>query len=242
MKVLSIGNSFSCDAHRYLYELAKEEGVEIETTNLYIGGCSLEMHFENLINDSKNYLVYQNGYETQKYFSINEALLSDDWDVVTLQQVSFKSIDFKSYTPFLESIAKTIRNLCPRAKVYIHQTWAYENKSDLLHNLGFKSDEEMFYKIKEAYLSAVEVIRGYKVIPCGEAMLKASKEGIKVHRDGFHASLGVGRYILALTWFKALTGLEITNNSFDRFDEPITEQERKIAIKAVDVTFSEKGH
>lgn len=79
MKVLSIGNSFSCDAHRYLYELAKEEGVEIETTNLYIGGCSLEMHFENLINDSKNYLVFQNGCETQKYFSISEALLSDDW-------------------------------------------------------------------------------------------------------------------------------------------------------------------
>ena len=42
MKLLSIGNSFSQDAHNKLHALAKANGVTLETVNLYIGGCSLE--------------------------------------------------------------------------------------------------------------------------------------------------------------------------------------------------------
>ena len=44
MKVLSIGNSFSDDAQRYLRKIAAKEGVEIETLNLCIGGCPLSLH------------------------------------------------------------------------------------------------------------------------------------------------------------------------------------------------------
>lgn len=37
MKILSIGNSFSQDAHKWLHKLAKVNGVEFEIANLYIG-------------------------------------------------------------------------------------------------------------------------------------------------------------------------------------------------------------
>ena len=47
MYVVSIGNSFSQDAQRYLTRFAKAAGVDIMTRNLEIGGCSLEQHFEN---------------------------------------------------------------------------------------------------------------------------------------------------------------------------------------------------
>ena len=47
--VLSIGNSFSQDAHRYLHDFARSEGVDIETVNLFIGGCSLERHYRNMV-------------------------------------------------------------------------------------------------------------------------------------------------------------------------------------------------
>ena len=46
--VLSIGNSFSQDAHRYLHDVARNEGVVLETANLYVGGCPLERHFRNM--------------------------------------------------------------------------------------------------------------------------------------------------------------------------------------------------
>ena len=48
IKVLSIGNSFSRDAQRYSYKIAKNEGVEFKSVNLYIGGCSLQTHYMNI--------------------------------------------------------------------------------------------------------------------------------------------------------------------------------------------------
>ena len=56
MKILSIGNSFSQDAHRYLHKLAKQEGVDLKTVNLYIGGCSLRTHYLNMLGDYANYI------------------------------------------------------------------------------------------------------------------------------------------------------------------------------------------
>ena len=64
-------------------------------------------------------------------------------------------------------------------------------------------------------------------------MLNLSKKIGKVHRDGLHARLGVGRYLLALTWYKTLTGKDITTNNFNYLDEPITEEERKAVIQVV---------
>ena len=39
MNILSIGNSFSQDAQKWLHKLAAGNGVEMDTVNLYIGGC-----------------------------------------------------------------------------------------------------------------------------------------------------------------------------------------------------------
>jgi hypothetical protein len=39
--------------------------------------------------------------------------------------------------------------------------------------------------------------------------------------------------MLALTWYKALTGKDMIQDSFSEFDCPVSEKEREIAIKAV---------
>ena len=99
----------------------------------------------------------------------------------------------------------------------------------------------MYSDIEAAYKKAAELINADGIIPSGTAMLYASQFGIeKVHRDTFHASLGVGRYILALTWYKALTGKDISDNDFSDFDVPVSAEERKIAIKAVNAAFERK--
>ena len=48
MKLLSIGNSFSTDAHRFLHTVAEQNLCEIDTANLFIGGCSLQTHWQNV--------------------------------------------------------------------------------------------------------------------------------------------------------------------------------------------------
>ena len=103
---------------------------------------------------------------------------------------------------------------------------------------GYLYAKDMLEDIKRAYAEAVKAIGADGIIPCGQAMFNATQMGnYKVYRDSFHASFGVGRYILALTWYKALTGKDITKDSFSEFDRPVSEQEREIAIKAVDSAF-----
>ena len=235
MKILSIGNSFSRDAQRYLYGIAKQDGVAFKTVNLYIGGCSLRTHYLNMLEDRSTYELDFNGQPTGFKVSIRQALASDDWDVITLQQASHYSGDLTTYTPYIEALADYVRKYCPHAKLMIHQTWAYEADSDKLRALpAFATPADMLTAAKESYASAAALIHADGIIPCGEAMMRATELGIeKIHRDTFHASLGVGRYLLALCWFATLTGRDITANSFAEFDKPVTEAERQIAIRAV---------
>lgn len=234
MKILSIGNSFSQDAQRYLHNLAKHEGVEMKCVNLYIGGCPLRTHYLNMLDDTAAYDFQFNGESTGLKVSIKQVLTSDNWDYVTFQQASGFSARFETYTPYIEALSAYVKKYCPHAKQLIHQTWAYETGSEKLANqLVFATDEEMFTAVEAAYNKAAETISADGIIPSGKAMLTLAKAGIPVHRDTFHASLGAGRYLLALVWFKYLTGRDITGNDFNEFDVPVTEEERKIVIAAV---------
>lgn len=238
MKVLSIGNSFSQDAQRYLHRLAAQDGTWIKTVNLYIGGCTLRTHYLNMLDDKAAYDFEFNGENTGMKVSIRQALASDDWDFITLQQASHCSARYETYTPYIEELAKYVQKYCPHAKLLIHQTWAYENGSEKLQNVArFATAQDMFAAVQESYEKAAKTINAAGIIPCGAAMLKALETGIeKIHRDTFHASFGVGRYLLALCWYKTLTGKDISQNAFDGLDVPITEEERAIVIAAVNAT------
>ena len=238
MKILSIGNSFSQDAQRYLHRLAKHEGTDMKTVNLYIGGCPLRTHYLNILDDTVAYEYQFNGEPTGLKVSIRQALRSDSWDYVTIQQASAQSARFETYEPYLETIVSYVKKYCPTAKILIHQTWAYENGSTKLANQGFASDEEMFAAVENAYNKAGELISADGLIPAGKAMLTLSRAGLPVHRDTYHANLGYGRYLLALVWFKYLTGRDISANDFHEFDVPVTEEQRKAVIDAVNGVFA----
>lgn len=185
-----------------------------------------------------SYEYQLDGVKTGLKVSIRQVLRSQDWDVITLQQASGKSARWDTYTPYLEAVAAYVRKYCPHTKLVIHQTWAYENGSEKLMNQNFETDAAMFAAVEQAYNKAAELISADGIIPSGKAMLIASQTGIeKVHRDTFHASYGAGRYLLALVWFKYLTGKDITENDFNDFDEPVTEEERKIIIAAANAAF-----
>jgi len=235
MKVLAIGNSFSTDAMRYLHQVAKADGTELKCVNLYIGGCSLYQHFQNIRQDAKRYELEFNGENTGFLVTIKEALLNDRWDVVTMQQVSHDAPRFDTYMPYLEELSKYISYYCPNATQMLQQTWAYEEGSDrLCKELGYAHQEDMFRDVKASYQKASELLGGIGLIPSGETLQRLLKNGIrKVHRDTFHASLGLGRYALALTWYEMLTGKSCIGNTFRDFDEPISEEEIAIVQKSV---------
>ena len=101
MKVLAIGNSFSVDATRYLHDIAKSDGITLETANLHIGACPLDRHYRNMLSGVKAYELQYDGHMTGFFVSLDDALLSRSWDVVTLQQVSSRSFEKSSYSPYI---------------------------------------------------------------------------------------------------------------------------------------------
>lgn len=242
MKILVIGNSFSQDATRYLKKIAEADNTDLKVVNLYIGGCSLQRHYYNILNDVKDYSFEFNGEATGIKVSVREALLSDEWDIVTLQQVSGKSVNYETYQPYLNELSEYVRFYAPKAKIYMHQTWSYEKDSERLLSLGFKDQREMFLNLKSAYEKAKASINADGMILSGEAFQKLLEAGIeKVHRDTFHASFGLGRYTLGLVWYKTLTGKSCIGNTFRNFDEEISEDEIRIAQECAEKAVSENA-
>lgn len=227
MKILSIGNSFSTDAHKWLHELALINNCEVEAINLFIGGCSLENHWNNFIEDNADYSLEINGNEGKKLVSISDALAMDKWDVITLQQASHFSGIAESYEPYLSNLVAEVRKIQPQAKLYFHQTWAYE--TDSLHP-GFAdynhSQQEMFERIVAASRKAAKAI-GAEIIPVGTVIQQIRKTvpefdyqngGLSLCRDGFHLSFDYGRFTAADVWLRTLTGKKIECGAFQNFD------------------------
>lgn len=235
MNILSIGNSFSQDAQRYLHRIAKADGFEMNTFNLYIGGCPLSKHYRNMLSDEREYELEMNGQGTGFPVSLKEALLNRNWDVITIQQVSNESPDYKTYQPYLQKVVDYVRECAPHAKLAFHQTWAYEENSKKLNEgMGYAHHEEMFADIKNTWQKALDETGADILIPSGECFEELLKSGIeKIHRDTFHASYGLGRYTLGLLWYRVLTGNDISAITFNDFDEEVKDAEIEIAKKCV---------
>ena len=222
INILSIGNSFSVDAQCYLHDISLYGGEEVYCANLYIGGCSLETHFNNLKNNANAYEYHINGENTEKFISINDAVLQNEWDYITLQQVSGSSGIWDTYSPYLETLADFIHHNS-KAKLIIHQTWAYETDSSHPDFSKYDFDQnKMYTAICFCYEKAAKLINAHMVIPSGELIqtlrnteaFDYAKTGCSLCRDGFHLDLLYARYAVAALWYKKLTGESLLNNGF----------------------------
>ena len=203
MKILSIGNSFSQDAQAYLKGVCDSQGLEITCANLFIGGCSLIRHYHNMKKDLAEYSNQLNGGSGEGTISIKEALLKEKWDVITFQESSLRATELCHFEPYLSELVEYVRSILPEAKIAIHQTWAYDkSKLHAMKQGGAFSSNEMFDMVRENYLTMFDKVGADIFIPSGLVLKRLYNEGYTVHSDGQHASLGLGRYALALTWMR----------------------------------------
>lgn len=174
--VLTIGNSLADNATVYLEELAAADGAaDLVIGKANLGGCSLEKHWNlvqqcDLLPQVRPYDFYMTGRDTRAA-TLREALAARDWDYVTLQQVSDLSWRKETYYPFLMHLYELIRELAPRTRPVIHQTWAYRGDAPMLKDFGL-SQEEMFQGLRMAYAEAADKL-SCPLLPCGEAFQKA---------------------------------------------------------------------
>lgn len=235
MDILAIGNSFSYDATRYLHQIARGAGCEINTANVHIGGCSLWRHYINSEENEKKYGLQYNGMDTMFYVSLKEALENREWDIIVMQQVSVQSVDYDTYQPYLDNLTAYVRKYQPRAKIYIHQTWEYGKEHIWLKDkLGYDEPSQMLDDIKEAYKKAATAVGAEKIIPSGELIGMIARKGIKIHRDNQHVTLGLGRFALGLLWYRVLSGKSVADITFSDFDEAVKEEDIQFVKECIE--------
>ena len=161
--ILAIGNSFSEDATRYLHQMAEAVGIETKVVNLFIGGCPLERHWQNIETKEAAYQYQLNGKATERMISIDEALREEEWDYIVTQQASHDSGWMDTYEPFLGLILEHIRTYtgqhAPQAEILLQETWAYEIDSSHVNFMRYhRNQEEMYARLKKCYSAMAEKI------------------------------------------------------------------------------------
>ena len=238
VKVLAIGNSFSEDAiEQHLSALVRAEGLNVIICNMYIGGCSIDRHVENLRGNKPEYRYRKfdvDGKMTEAWgYTLEKVLAEEDWDYVSLQQVSQSSGMPESYALLPELVEFVKARIPEDAVLMFHQTWAYAPKSN--HG-GFKNYDNDQTKMYNAIVSTVKQEApkvGIKlIVPSGTAIQNArtSSLGKDLTRDGFHLSFIHGRYIASCTWLEAVFGVNPIGNTY--CPEGMTPEECRLAQKA----------
>ena len=220
IKILCIGNSFSTDATRYLESIA--EG-ELMVRNCYIGGCSLKMHCDNIAADAAAYEYQKDAVAmVEEYVALSDALTRENWDWVTVQQVSHQSGKLGTYEPYLTDLLAYVRQLCPQAKIAFHRTWAYETGSDHPGFANYDNDREAMFSAILAAGGQAAAAHDLPTIPSGDAVQRAGRlaefdaaqGGQSLYRDGFHMHLIYGRYLAGLCWYRFFTGKSATTVTY----------------------------
>lgn len=228
LKILAVGNSFSIDAMQYLAQIALDLGTPMLLGNLYIGGCSLQRHYDNTKIGAKDYIYYKTAdgnWEETPEATIETGLDDEDWDIITMQQSSPYSGAPETYT-CLPLLIDYIRQRCPRARLIWHMTWAYQHDSIHKHFPRYGCDQAAMYAaIVDCLGRFVDTAGVYEtIIPTGTAVQNARTGflGDTLTRDGFHLSLRTGRLLAGMTWYSAITGQPVDSLTFNPEPETIT--------------------
>ncbi len=219
LKILAIGNSFSENAMKYMWDIATAFGIEeVVTANMYIGGCSLATHRNNAENNISAYQMQKNTTGTivrTNNYNLKTALKEEEWDIITIQQVSGLSGEVDTYNDDIDYLIDFIednKNVYSNPQIYWHMTWAYAANSTHSDFPRYDSNQmTMYNKIVEATNAKIDTndkIDG--VIPAGTAVQNARSSyiGDNLTADGYHLNSN-GEFIAGLTWIHKITGYDV---------------------------------
>ena len=201
----------------------KIKEIKIRLLFIFLFGI-LSFFPTNAQNNNKNYLYQLNGVTAEgKLASIQETLLEEEWDIITMQQVSQLSGVLDSYFPYISIVNDFVKENCISAKRMLHETWSYEVDSDHPGFVNYNNDQkEMLCAIVSANKAVAKEL-DLPIIPTGHLLQELREKskyfdykngGLSLCRDGFHLSLLYGRYAAAALWFELLFNENILNNSF----------------------------
>ena len=227
IRILAIGNSFSEDAvEHYLSELLMEAGYDPIVANCYIGGCTLQKHWENESStdnakrNSNSYRKLVRGAKTTTDNVSIEYILRDElWDYVIFQQGNGLYGIVDSHYPYLDNFLTYVTGILTTGyKTGYQMNWAFPVDCTDTARFGHYDNDQM--KMYEACRDAAFTLQERShldiIIPTGTAIQngRTSSLGDIFNRDWGHLDLNHGRYTASCTWFEAITGINVTTLNY----------------------------
>lgn len=240
LKILTVGNSFGIDTSQYVSDIALSVGFEcVKIGVLCIGGCSINQHYNNAQNDLPTYSYHENtgaGWSCVEGKRISEVVAEDDWDYISIQHGTGDGSRYTLPASYvnLESLIACIKDIAPKnTKIVFNMAWVMNPNGMHPEIHSYNGNQLLMYSnLVELTSSVVRGTKGLDIIsPAGTAIQNARETELVdklLFQDGFHLSFGLGRYIAGLTFFKALTDVEIDKVAWRPDD--VTEHEQRIAI------------
>lgn len=244
LKVLAIGNSFSNNTTRFLYDIAKAEGVEnIVLGRLHIGGCSLQKHVTCAKNNTPEYAYFKNTtgeWEKVENATLLYGLQDEEWDIITMQQNSGNSGLPDTYEPYLSQLIEYVNTnkTNPDAKLVWHMTWAYQQNCDQSTFANYANSQDTMYQcIIEANRQKIVCSSAFSaIIPAGTAVQNARTSflGDTLTKDGYHLN-ELGEFIGGYMWYATFTGKTLSEVKLDKIPGSIslTEENKAVILEAV---------
>ena len=206
IKILAIGNSYTIDGVEYLDEIASASTIDRTKFAVYqcvLSSGSLTDWVDLYETDGTTRADRKAGLALASVTSGTlKQILSQEWDIIVLQQVSGDAIDYSTFNPSLRKLIGYIRENCTNQKVCIawQLVWAY-NSSYGNPPYGINRYNAICNVCKQMIMdNGIDVI-----IPTGTAIQNARNTSLNTEheltRDNTHLSYGVGRYVAACTWF-----------------------------------------
>ncbi len=217
LKILVIGHSYSKNAVWQLYDICHQAGVkEIDIATMYIAGCSLDAHWENIQKNAGAYEVFRNNsgkWNSTLNRSIDSLLNEGDWDIIVLQNSPGGAARENAFNNF-DNVVNYVSGKCPSAKLLWHMTWGFTQSSEWMDTSVFPGGEKQMYDyiINNVKNIVVPNNKIHAIIPAGTAVMNARTSRLKnqVHlSDGSHLSENAGYYVAAFTWFGTITGMPL---------------------------------
>lgn len=210
LRVLCIGNSFTNNALKYVCPLLAAAQVNTSSYSIYSlphTGASVE-HWWKVAESGE---VVQLNYKGGERMPVEEGSLAkvvaQDWDVITLQQVSKDAVNYSTFNPWLQRLIDFILQHCTNPQVTLawQTAWSYNQA------YGKTTSYDRWHQISSAVLQMV-VVDGIDVlIPTGTAIQNARSTELSTDEgeltcDGVHLDRNVGCYVASCTWVEAICG------------------------------------
>ncbi len=240
LKVLFVGNSFAVDTMEYAANIAQSLGiVRVKFGTLYVGGCSIQMHYEHAMDDAGVYTYYVNegeGWESTPNYKISDAVKSDDWDWIAIQHGTHGASRYTSPECYdrLDALVDYLKSLAPaHVKIAFNLTWLGESTHQH-HEIRSYEGNMALMREKLVEVTRKVIVSNPKVdllVPTGTAIENARTSHIGLlTRDCYHLSMDKGRYIAGLTFISTITGLSADGITWTPYG--VDEYARQVAIES----------